>query len=232
MEVACSIEAARTHEKARYATLQAFSTRVPYQSAAFFLCVPKTWQLTSCLIAQPVGTDLNAEVFKRCVESIVGTNAEHTHSRIVFSPSRQQADGPIPSNPIEGQTTCVCSFADDKGMLGALVLCRTPRQNPFTHKERFIVKVLEPFITRALGRFFRNNRYGLVDSETLRSQYGLTAREIEVVSHVVYGMTITDIATKLTISSGTVKKHLENIYRKMGVNNRMSLMKFAQHFVA
>jgi two-component system NarL family response regulator len=48
----------------------------------------------------------------------------------------------------------------------------------------------------------------------------LTARELEVLSLIVKGLTNSDIAGVLKISKGTVKIHVNNIYGKLGVNDR------------
>lgn len=49
---------------------------------------------------------------------------------------------------------------------------------------------------------------------------GLTRREIEVLSEVEAGRTNREIAATLSLATGTVKKHLDNIYAKLGVTNR------------
>jgi DNA-binding CsgD family transcriptional regulator len=48
----------------------------------------------------------------------------------------------------------------------------------------------------------------------------LTAREGEVLELVGVGLTNAAIAERLWISPGTVKRHLENVYTKLGVANR------------
>ena len=48
----------------------------------------------------------------------------------------------------------------------------------------------------------------------------LTAREVEVLTLIVKGLTNSDIAGVLKISKGTVKIHVNNIYGKLGVNDR------------
>lgn len=48
----------------------------------------------------------------------------------------------------------------------------------------------------------------------------LTNREREILIWVSRGKTNAEIATILLISPGTVRKHLENIYGKLGVSNR------------
>lgn len=49
----------------------------------------------------------------------------------------------------------------------------------------------------------------------------LTAREIEIIAEVSKGLYDREIATKIFISPETVKKHVKNIYKKLGVRNRV-----------
>lgn len=56
------------------------------------------------------------------------------------------------------------------------------------------------------------------------NKYGLTGREIEVVSLLSEGLTNKQIGKELFISEYTVENHLRSIYRKMGVKNRTSLV--------
>lgn len=49
----------------------------------------------------------------------------------------------------------------------------------------------------------------------------LTAREKEILEHIKMGLQNKEIAEKLFISPQTVRKHLENIYDKLQVNNRV-----------
>jgi LuxR family maltose regulon positive regulatory protein len=49
----------------------------------------------------------------------------------------------------------------------------------------------------------------------------LTEREEEVLELLAAGLTNPEIAEKLVISAGTVKKHASNIYGKLGVGSRI-----------
>jgi two-component system, NarL family, nitrate/nitrite response regulator NarL len=62
-----------------------------------------------------------------------------------------------------------------------------------------------------------------------RPTFGLTPRELEVVSTVVEGYPNGDIAQRFSISVKTVKHHLTNIFGKLGVSNRLELALFAVH---
>jgi len=57
-------------------------------------------------------------------------------------------------------------------------------------------------------------------SKTVKVDYGLSEREQEVLEHLSKGLSYEQIADNLFISYGTVRKHVENIYRKLRVNNR------------
>jgi DNA-binding CsgD family transcriptional regulator len=60
------------------------------------------------------------------------------------------------------------------------------------------------------------------DQATLRVRLMLTQREAEVLLWVARGKSNRDIADILTLSPRTVNKHLEQIYAKLGVENRTS----------
>ncbi|MCI0403152.1 MAG: response regulator transcription factor [Acidobacteria bacterium] len=63
--------------------------------------------------------------------------------------------------------------------------------------------------------------------EAKKKAFGLTPRELEVVSAIVLGFTNRDIARKFNISEDTVKHHLTNVFDKVGVSNRLELALFA-----
>ncbi len=52
-------------------------------------------------------------------------------------------------------------------------------------------------------------------------QFGLTTREIEILNQLKSGLTYEKIAGNLNISYFTVRKHIENIYKKMKVSNKL-----------
>jgi len=56
----------------------------------------------------------------------------------------------------------------------------------------------------------------------------LTAREVEVLQLVARGRTNGEIARDLYISINTVKRHLNNIFMKLGVTTRIQAMRVAR----
>lgn len=57
--------------------------------------------------------------------------------------------------------------------------------------------------------------------------FGLSAREMEVVEAITAGYSNREIAQKLGLSEQTVKHHVTNIFDKLGLSNRMELVLFA-----
>jgi DNA-binding NarL/FixJ family response regulator len=52
----------------------------------------------------------------------------------------------------------------------------------------------------------------------------LTTKELEVLKYVAEGLRNKEIADKLFNSEGTIKKHISNMFEKMDVKNRLSLI--------
>jgi DNA-binding CsgD family transcriptional regulator len=59
-----------------------------------------------------------------------------------------------------------------------------------------------------------------VSDATLREQWGLTPREIEVVRLLARGARNSDIAAQLSVSEYTARNHTERALLKLGVNSR------------
>lgn len=61
-------------------------------------------------------------------------------------------------------------------------------------------------------------------SKEFLSKYGITDREREIILKVIQGKSNEDIARELVISLATVKTHLHNIYKKIGIESRYELL--------
>lgn len=59
------------------------------------------------------------------------------------------------------------------------------------------------------------------------NNFGLTKRELQVISALVEGQSNKDIAATFGVSEYTVKHHLTNVFDKLGVYNRLELVLFA-----
>jgi DNA-binding NarL/FixJ family response regulator len=68
----------------------------------------------------------------------------------------------------------------------------------------------------------RNQMFGAAEPK-----FGLTNRELEIVTAVTAGYSNREIAQRFTLSQETVKHHLTKIFSKLGVTNRLELALFA-----
>jgi DNA-binding CsgD family transcriptional regulator len=77
-----------------------------------------------------------------------------------------------------------------------------------------VLELLRPFLAALRERFDLRNAQAPVASN------GLTEREAEILGWVARGKTNQEIAKLLVVSPHTVRKHLENVYEKLGVHTR------------
>jgi DNA-binding CsgD family transcriptional regulator len=68
---------------------------------------------------------------------------------------------------------------------------------------------------------------GLPDESTPGERRGLTGRELEVLRLVAAGKSNREIGEALVISEHTVARHVQNIFRKLGVSSRTAAVAFA-----
>jgi RNA polymerase sigma factor (sigma-70 family) len=86
------------------------------------------------------------------------------------------------------------------------------QKRDFSERDRLVLELLRPHLERIVDRFERR--------ATLQAALPLTRREREILEWVERGMTNAEIAQILWLSPGTVRKHLENAYAKLGVRTR------------
>lgn len=79
--------------------------------------------------------------------------------------------------------------------------------------------------TRILG-LLRGKSTGELKKERAK-QFNLTSRELEILKEIASGAHYNQIAEKLFISPKTVRKHIENIYSKLHVHNKVEAIQLA-----
>ncbi len=68
----------------------------------------------------------------------------------------------------------------------------------------------------------------LVNPDALVGDVHFTPRELEILSHLAEGRSNVEIAKQCWISENTVKFHLKNLFRKLGVRDRGQAMMMAR----
>jgi DNA-binding NarL/FixJ family response regulator len=96
-----------------------------------------------------------------------------------------------------------------------------------------IAKTVEPATLGALVRdIWAGNVHHAFESRQAVGAYSgdhgrLTSRELQVLQQVARGASNGEIARQLWVTEQTVKFHLSNVYRKLGVSNRTQASHFA-----
>lgn len=67
-----------------------------------------------------------------------------------------------------------------------------------------------------------------IENEKDKEIIKLTNRETEVLEHLSKGLNYIQISENLILSTGTVRKHIENIYRKLQVHNKLEAVQKAK----
>lgn len=82
------------------------------------------------------------------------------------------------------------------------------------------IPVISPSISHRLFELIRSER--TIEERTIPEvlPFGLTVRECEVLRLIAQGYGNKSIAAELSISVSTVKVHIRNLYRKLGVEDR------------
>lgn len=81
-----------------------------------------------------------------------------------------------------------------------------------------------PFVERRRNDRRSGDRRRPGDRDSHKAARLCTARERQALALLLLGMTNKQIAQELRITEDTVKKHLQHIYRKVGVHRRALLM--------
>ena len=86
---------------------------------------------------------------------------------------------------------------------------------------------MTPSIALKTLKLFRNPIE--FDNNDNNEDYKLTTREIEVLEQLSQGLKYNVIAENLFLSTGTVRKHIENIYSKLQVHNKLEAVSKARN---
>jgi DNA-binding CsgD family transcriptional regulator len=104
-----------------------------------------------------------------------------------------------------------------------LTLLRGHDVADFSERDRAVLELLRPHLRarEARAALVRHATGGEAEVGPSTGPPGsLTVREREIVAMVSAGKTNAEIATELWVTPATVKKHLENVYLKLGVGSR------------
>jgi two-component system NarL family response regulator len=97
----------------------------------------------------------------------------------------------------------------------------------------FLLKSINPAdVPSALRQAFEGTSFSVLGSgasvdERVTRDVGLTERELTMLKAVARGLSNKQIGQELWVTEQTVKFHLSNVYRKLGVSNRAGAVRYA-----
>lgn len=128
-------------------------------------------------------------------------------------------------SPVGMHYCCTIYIIFNGLLLGTANLFRSKENQDFTDKDLFILNYIKPHLTQRMYKLHPQSK----DQENIKKlmvkDFDLTEREFEIVLLICQGHTNKEIASKLFITENTIKKHVLNIYKKMNIDSRSTLMK-------
>lgn len=128
-------------------------------------------------------------------------------------------------------TALACAFSEKIARLGqadayfrraARLACISKLDSALAENIAFLQPPARRFLASTDDAALAGYVRGLLDADADAGEASrLTEREIDVVRCVASGLTIAEAADRLFVSRETVKKHLANIYAKLGVHSKM-----------
>lgn len=118
-------------------------------------------------------------------------------------------------------------LARDKQFVGVVTFYRTIGKDNFQYDDIFLLDMLKDHLA---FRLYQQKKSGDLLEEKLTvtaatEKYELTRREQTILQLLMAGKLNLEICDELTITENTLKKHILNIYRKLGIKNRVQMFK-------
>ncbi len=131
--------------------------------------------------------------------------------------------------PLPEEVSRLCNSLRKKS--GKDALRTSLHLNIFRNEELYLLRAVPLFKSESKAASHimviierRPLRENPADLKKLKSKYDLTERELQVIGELIQGSTNQGVASALSISEHTVKDHIKNILRKMGVTSRSQII--------
>ena len=131
---------------------------------------------------------------------------------------------------LEAFAQIICSIL--KTISEAQSQLQSSHYEDFQYDDIFVIDMLKEHLAFRLEQHYKTgdpDYEKLTVSETV-AKYDLTRREHTILKLLMSGKDNNEICEELVIAPNTLKKHILNIYRKLGINNRVQLFKSVKEF--
>lgn len=121
-------------------------------------------------------------------------------------------------------------LAYNSQFVGVITFYKVKGKDDFNYSDVFLLEMLKEHLAYRIHIESQNNINGKISIETATEKYSLTKRESEILGFIMKGYNNDEICEIAVISNNTLKKHILNLYRKIGVNNRIQLFKLIREY--
>ncbi len=204
---------------------------IDYDSADFFLASKKEGRLLCNPVTYNCDVDLS-EMYEHLDYSrgimVSGKTLIYRETDIMSDESRVETDYyKKVYKPNNWHYALQMIIARNKKFLGSITFYRTIGKENFHYDDIFILDMLKDHLAYRLEKYtlgMESSEEKLTISEAI-ANYDLSKREAIVLKELMSGKENTVICEELFITTNTLKKHILNIYRKLGIKNRVQLFK-------
>lgn len=113
----------------------------------------------------------------------------------------------------------------DDHFLGVITFYRNKEKEDFKYIDVFKMQLIKDHLAY---RIYKEQENATKDGDKISIDdavelFGLTKRESAILEYLMTGYSSAEICDKSAIANNTLKKHVLNIYRKLGIKNRVQL---------
>lgn len=222
-------------DEMRYTFLDLIRLLIPCDKLTFFLSTPEHYMHSAIQIGlsdermRAYEKELCNQDYKKWI-FMTGQNKAYRMTDF-FAPGVRESQDYYKTAylPFGIHYEAILSLAYNGHFVGVVSLYRPRTMTDFTDREIYILEILKKHLAFRLYRELPEENKSQTGRqsrqlEVLYSKYCLTPREAEVLRLMTEGKKTSEICEKLCISSSTLKKHANNIYKKMNVNSRIELI--------
>lgn len=118
-------------------------------------------------------------------------------------------------------------LAKKNQFLGVITFFRTKEQEDFEYEDLLILDIVKEHLALRLYKEFRLHSAAKdkLSVHQCVETYKLTKREETILRKLMDGDENDKICSELEITNNTLKKHILNIYKKLGISNRVQMFK-------
>ena len=118
------------------------------------------------------------------------------------------------------------SIADGENLFGSIFLYRSQDEEDFSDQDLNILNIVNHHLCQRFSTEFPHGLDELPGSDTqsLLHLKTLTKRENEILTEIQAGTLRRDLSGKMFITENTLNKHLDNIYKKLGIDSYEQLL--------